>query len=173
MSKMPGFWIYAILVFFLYGCAHLPQPVLPPHIKKIDIPIFENRTYRYGLEERLTNSVIEGFILDGRLRVVKSEEADAELRGEIIAYSEEPLSYDDEGYVTEYRLWMRVSVLFYDLRSKKILWRDEIEDDLIYIPEESSLVAEGMIPETEEEAEERLIEKIASYVVKRTIEGWW
>jgi outer membrane lipopolysaccharide assembly protein LptE/RlpB len=164
--------IYPFLIVLICGCAHLPQPILPSHIKEIDIPIFENRTYRYGLEEYLTTSVIEAFILDGRLRVAREKEADGQIRGEIISYSKEPLSYDDEGYVAEYKLWMRLSLLLYDLHKKEVVWRDEIEDSITYIPETSSLVAEGITPETEEEAERRLIEKIASWVVSRTIDGW-
>lgn len=166
------FYLLLALLFIEGGCAHIPQPILPSHIKRIHIPIFKNRTFRYGLEERLTNSVIEAFILDGQLIVAKEEVSDGEIRGEFISYFKEPLSYDDEGYVTEYKLWVKVCLLLYDLHSKEVLWRDKIEEGVIYIPETSSLVGEGMRSETQEEAEKRIIERIASRIVSRTIDGW-
>lgn len=132
--------------------------------------MFENRTPRYGIEERLTDSVIRAFILDGRL--LPAKKGDGQIRGKIISYSKEPLSYDEEGYVAEYRIWMRVSLLLYDLHLDKVLWEDEIEEGIRYIPETSSLVCDGIRPETEDEAMDRLIEEIASRIVSRTIDGW-
>ena len=165
-------FLSVILFLVVIGCAHVPIPILPTHIKRINIPIFVNKTFRYGLEEGLTEETIQAFILDGRLIVVHKEEADGELKGEIISYSKEAISYDDEGYVTEYRLWIRISLLFYDLIHKEILWTDELEESATYVPESSSLVGQGVSPETEEEAGERVLGKLADRIVKRTIDGW-
>lgn len=163
--------ILLLISFIAIGCAHLPRPILPLHIKRINIPIFVNKTLRYGLEEGLTEETINTFILDGRLTVV-DKDADGELRGEIISYSREALSYDDEGYVVEYRIWMRVSLLFYDLINNEVLWTDEIDSSINYVPYGSSLVGKGFIPEREEEAVDRLLKDLATRIVSRTLNGW-
>ncbi|HAV42736.1 TPA: hypothetical protein DCX15_01785 [bacterium] len=170
-------WMKKILLLsavlpLMVGCAYTPKVIIPPHIKRIDIPIFANKTFRYGLEERLTEGVIQAFIIDGRLIVARSGKADAKLEGEIISYSKEPLRYDDEGYVSEYKIWIRTSLLFYDLIHKEALWSDELEESVTYIPEASFLVDKGFSPETEDEAEDRLLKKLSIRIASRTIDGW-
>jgi outer membrane lipopolysaccharide assembly protein LptE/RlpB len=122
-----------ILFFYLFGCGYTPVPILPNYIKGIDVLPFEDRTSsRYNLQLEITNKIIEELILDGRVDVVSPERSDAQLRGQIVSFTREPLSYDTEGNVTEYKLWILVEAEFFDKVKDAVLWRDEFEHSLIY-----------------------------------------
>ncbi|MDI6786053.1 MAG: LptE family protein [bacterium] len=163
---------FLTLLLILASCAYTPTPILNPNITSINIPIFSNKTLIHGLEDKLSNNVIEKFILDGHLNVVSAKKADVSLQGEIISYNKEPLSYDSEGYVTKYKLWILVNVSLID-KEKKQLWKDKFEEFVNYIPPTSSLYSTSSVEyETEEDAIEALFEDLSWDIVNRTIEGW-
>ena len=170
-----GQWFY-LLPFTLYllpvftGCAsnYTPAPqLLPQNIKKIAIETFKNSTVYYGMEEKLTFAITNEFIRDGRLAVVNSNEADGILRGEITRYILEPLAYDENHVVKEYKLWILVDITLIDRLKNEVLWKEKnLEGNyrfFVYgIP--------GGI--TEEEAREIIWEKLVRAILKRTIEGF-
>ncbi|MDY0096164.1 MAG: LptE family protein, partial [Candidatus Vecturithrix sp.] len=67
------------------GCGYtlVGQGNLPDHIKTIAIPIFVNKTLQDGVEEIITQQVIEQFVKGGKVRLVSEDNADAILRGTI------------------------------------------------------------------------------------------
>jgi len=69
-SKFLG--VLGLLV--LSGCAgsvYEPAPsILPPHIRKINVRPFANKTQFFGLEEKLWLGVTNEFIRDGRIATV-------------------------------------------------------------------------------------------------------
>ncbi|MDI6703522.1 MAG: LptE family protein [bacterium] len=150
------------LLFIILGCTYTPRLILPTHIKKLTIPIFANKTIRYGLEEKLTNAVIDEFISDGKFDVVPKNKADAKLIGEIIGFSEDPISYNEQGEIIEYEIWISINLSFYDIGTEKVLWEDKINRVTTYNPIDTSF----------EEAVTSLLETLAKDVVSRTIKGW-
>ena len=46
---------------------------IPSHIKSVSIPEFINETAEYGIEQRITNLIIEKFNENGILKVVDKE----------------------------------------------------------------------------------------------------
>jgi len=80
--------LFFLSIIFLSGCSYKLIPISSVG-SKIAIPIFSNQTFKYGLEETLTNSIIKEFISDGRFEVVGEKEADVILRGEIVQYLKE------------------------------------------------------------------------------------
>lgn len=121
------------VLFFcvLTGCGYTQQAHLPGDIKTIAVPTFANEippqsryAYRPGLEIELTNAVIDRFIFDGNLRVVDESEADAVLKGAIIAYEQEGLRFDDLESIEEYRLFLVVRFDLVDRKTGQILMRE-------------------------------------------------
>jgi len=173
------FVIVGLGVFLLFGCAYMPVEILPKHIKTIAVPTFINRTAHYGIESKLTDSVIEEFIRDGHLSIAKKEDAHALLTGEIVTYVLEPLSYDATEVVEQYKLWVIVNLSFRDLTTGEVLWEEKresvggnlvggIEGDVRYYVTPRA----GRTVETEEEAQERLVVELADHIVRRTVYGW-
>src|SRR5689334_15953510 len=61
---------------------------LPPEIKRIAVPTFDNNTFEPLLDERITEAVKTSFMARPRLRVVNdASEADAVFKGKINAFS--------------------------------------------------------------------------------------
>jgi hypothetical protein len=84
--------------------------------KKIAIPVFENRTYKFGVEENITNAVISEFLSRYKVEVVSMNSADAILYGSVVGYSEiNPVSFDINENVMYYRLILTVDVVVKDV----------------------------------------------------------
>ncbi len=62
------------------------------------------RLYRPGMETKITDAVISRFLMDGYIKVVSNkDQADLILSGELLSYEKQPLRYDDDQNVEEYR----------------------------------------------------------------------
>ncbi len=170
-------FVFIMVLVFLAGCDYQPVSVLPDHVKTVAIETFSNKTAYYGIEEKLTHAIVEEFLREGRLGVAKKEEADSLLSGKIVRYTLEPLSYDENDIVEEYRLWIVVDITFKDLKEDQILWeqkgigpRGEEQGVKRYVRYYVTPKA-GQMVETEEDALERLIDKLANDIV-RLIVKW-
>ncbi len=165
------FTSYWLLVTGFTGCAlYAPAPqLLPPQIKKIAIPTFENKTIYYGIEEKFTLRVIEEFLRDGRLEITKVDNADAILKGEITRYVLEPLTYTSDFVVEEYKLWVIFDLALYEKDKDEPLWEEKnLEGIYRFFAPTSSNISRM----TEEEAREKLWDYLASDILRRTIYGF-
>ena len=155
----------ALLLAIPLACGYKAGSLLPGHIKKIYIPTFVNETTRYGIEQDLTESVIQAFTNDNRLSVVSEADADAMLRGVITGFEKGALTFDRAQTVDEFRIEITVAVEFEDLREGKVLWKeDEFRAWDSYVAGE-----EG---DGEEQALETAVSTLAGDIMSRTLEGW-
>ena len=157
--------ISVLFVLILPGCRYQLQPQLPAAASKIAIPTFNNQTFQYGLGETLTNSVVEQFLLDGRLRVVEEKEADLILRGKITQYLKETLSEVSRD-LAEYRVRIKVSVALVSTKDEKALWEKKVEEATTYTPTEGGKV------QTDHDAIRQTSKKIGEDLVNLVMEGW-
>jgi hypothetical protein len=68
---------------------------LPPGLKVIAVPVLENRTSRYRVEQRMTDAVVHEFLARTNYRIVSnSDSADAVLHGEITSFEASPVLFD-------------------------------------------------------------------------------
>lgn len=161
---------YIIFVFLMgiavimVGCDYGPVFILPDGIKKINIPAMSNKTIYYGIEEKLTNLVIEEFLQDGKLKITGREEADACLEGEIVSYVLRPMSFDEGNKVEEYELEIQVSFVLKDLATAQDLWTKTFRQFTRYFP----LAIEE---EQEEEAKETVLKYLAGDIVRKITGG--
>jgi hypothetical protein len=156
------------LMILLTGCYYTFTPNLPPGIKSVAIPIFENNTLNYGLETLVTSKTVDEFVKDGNLRVKDVRKADSILHGTVVNYWQEAAAYTVGEAIQKYRLTMSVAISFEDRVSGEILWSEpNLTYSVTYFPTASQGNAE-----TEQQAQERLAEDIAQEIVRRTIEGW-
>jgi outer membrane lipopolysaccharide assembly protein LptE/RlpB len=107
------------------GCGYSLRGALPEHIRTVAVPVFGNRTAEPAIENFLTRAVVDAFVTSGRLRVVRPEEADAILEGEIVGYQLDSLSFDPRANVREYRLTVTLNLRFKDVRRDVMLWSQE------------------------------------------------
>lgn len=162
---------FLLLTTLLYSCeTYTPSTILlPPHIKKISVEQFTNKTQFYGLEDKLTLAIIDEFIRDGKYQITTERDADGVINGLIKNYVREPLTYDENQVAIEYKLWVVVDVKFFDKVNNLQLWEEPNFESAhrYYIETKPEL---GGI--TEERAREILWENLAKDIVKRTIYGF-
>ncbi len=158
-----------LLAGFLASCGYTPAPILPDHIKTMAVNTFKNATIEYGIEEKLTLAVSDEFLRDGRLDIAGQQQADALLTGEITQYVLEPVSYDEQDIIEEYKVYIIVDLVFKDLTTDTVLWEERaMEGSVNYFVSSKA----GELVETEDEAQDRLVDDLALDIVRRTIEGW-
>jgi len=106
------------------GCGYSFRGNLPEHIQTVAVPVFANKTGEPRIESLLTNGVVEAFSTNGRLRVVKREDADAVLEGEVIGYSVQSISYDSQANVRQYRLTVTMNLKLLDMKKSGVLFEE-------------------------------------------------
>lgn len=124
MTK-PRRLILVLALVFLAGCGYSLRGSLPGHIRTVAVPVFLNKTQEPAVEDLLTRAVVDAFVTSGRLTVVRREEADAILEGEIVGYRVDSLSFDPRANVREYRLTVTLNLQFRDVKQNVMLWRHE------------------------------------------------
>ncbi|GAG90627.1 unnamed protein product, partial [marine sediment metagenome] len=129
----------------------------------IAIPLFINETFQYGLEETLTKSIREEFILDGRLEITEKEEADLILQGKITHYFNEPLS-EVAIAVEEYRVRMDILVSLISVKDGKTIWEESLGEITSYSSMEMIQTEDEAVRESGKKIGQKLIELIDSIV---------
>ncbi|HSE96988.1 MAG TPA: LPS assembly lipoprotein LptE, partial [Blastocatellia bacterium] len=99
---------------------------LPANIKVIAVPVFQNSSLKYRVEQRFTNAVIEEVIKRGRALHVTTnpDNADAVLTGDIRNFNARGTILDAQGRTRVWNLRIIVSVVVTDQRSRKILYQN-------------------------------------------------
>ena len=84
-------------VLLLWGCAYYSTSATGGGgIRSVAIPLLANTSLEAGIQQTLTDSLIEAFVADGALRVVDEDQADIILRGTVLEVREEPFTYGDQ-----------------------------------------------------------------------------
>jgi hypothetical protein len=109
---------------------------LPPGLKVIAVPVLENRTSRYRVEQRMTEAVVHEFLARTKYRIVSSEgSADAVLHGEITSFEASPVVFDTTATpstlntpiarATTMLVSVHMKVWLEERDSKKVLYRND------------------------------------------------
>src|SRR2546430_17274672 len=87
------------------GCGYTTTTaLLPSHIKKVAIPVFENTTNEYNLEREITDAVIARFVADSHVKIVDEHSADAVIHGRVTSYKNSVFGFSAAERSQEYRL---------------------------------------------------------------------
>jgi hypothetical protein len=153
----------------LASCAYTTSPaLLPAHLKAIAIPMFENATTEYTLEQEITAVVDSSFIRDNHLRLVDERSANCVLRGKVTQYKNAVFGFSNSSQAQEYRVTIGVQVTFKDLVKNREIWTDEIVRTENYYVQS----VPGQAARTELDGRRQAIRKIADEILSRSVEGW-
>lgn len=175
--KPPLSWVcLALLVFlgsFEGGCGYTQKTVLPKGIKTLHVDTFQNkipldRVYPYepGLEIKVTNAIIRRLHVDGNLKVVPREKADAVLEGDLIGFDQEGVRFTGLERIEEYRLYVAVALRLLDPKTGEILWKEP------NFSGDTSYFVTGPRAISRTKATDQVIERLARNVVDRIVEDW-
>lgn len=169
-----------ILGVFVSGCGYTTRSLLSPAYRSIYVDSFINkikinaeqsdarmyRGYRPAMEAEVTRQIIDRFLFDGNLKVAERDEANLILTGELVDFRKEPLRYDANDNIEEYRLIIVVDIELKDAMTGKVLWEEN------GFSGESTYRTTGSLATTESAALDKSEEDLARRVVERTVEGW-
>jgi hypothetical protein len=111
-----------ILIFaFISGCGYSTKSLISRKINSIYIPVFENNTFRRGLEFELTKAVKDEIMSKTNLRIVQKDNADTILTGKILKVTEGILTQDITDNIVESRLTIYVNIKLEDRRTGRVL----------------------------------------------------
>jgi len=177
--------ICCLLTTVLTGCGYTTRSMIYSKYKTIYIAPFLNkvditqeaytankyRIYRPMLETDITKKVINKYLFDGNLRPLKEDQADVVLKGELIEYRKDPLSYtSDNQNVTEYRINIYVNLSLWDKKENKLLWQENsFNGNYSYF---TSFASGNVVVVSDDTAVTNALEDLARRIVERTVEQW-
>ena len=98
---------------------------LPDYIQTIGVPLFENTTTVFEVEQALTQEVRSAFIGRGRYRVEATDTGvDAVLVGTIVSITITPATFSAQQQASRYIFTLRAAIEFRDLTTDEILWEN-------------------------------------------------
>lgn len=169
-----------IVAFALTGCGYTTRSLISskfrtiyiaPFVNKIDITqesYAENkyRIYRPTLETDITRLVTNKYLFDGNLRPVKEDSADLILNGELLDFRKDPLRYDENDEVAEYRINLVVNLKLLNRKEGKTVWSENS------FTADTTYFTTGAQAKTEETAINGALADLARRIVERTVEEW-
>ena len=177
--------IFYLLTTVLTGCGYTTRSMLygnystiyvTPFLNKVDITqesfsANKYRIYRPMLETDITKKVVNRYLFDGNLKLAKEAAADLVLKGELIEYRKDPLSYTpNTENVTEYRINIYVNLSLWDTKENKLLWQENnFNGNYSFF---TSFASGNVVRITEDAAVINAIDDLARRIVERTVEQW-
>lgn len=168
-GRMVKKFILASLIFaLLSSCYYSVYSNAYPHLKKIRVEPFGNRSAEFALSENALNALSASIRNDGRLKQV-TQDPDCSLEGEIISFEEKIYSYDSANQVQDYQLILNLSVTFTDLVKNEVIY----ENKGLRVTELYS-VAPGSTARfnSKEEALSEIFNTIFKTVIQNSLEAW-
>ncbi len=163
--------VFASLAAFLWvmamaGCGpySFSGNSLPPHIKTIAVPLFEDRTSEFGIKEKLTDAVIQEITRDNTLKIVNEDLADAIVYGKILSVDDRADTYTEQEEVQSYRVYITVEVEVRDVKRGTPLWKERWSQWGLYS------LTDGV--DAREQAIDEAIQKLAEDILNKTVSNW-
>jgi len=153
--------VLGAVVLSLTGCAYSTSPLLREDVRTVYVPVFDNHTFRRGLEVDLTRAVVQELTLRTHLRIAPEEAADTTLLGTLEGFEEEVVTKSKEGNVLLMRA--RASVRF--------RWRDNLALRDI-VPPQTVTETETIAVARADALETSLFREVAQRIVERLERDW-
>ncbi len=155
---------FVLVVALTCGCGYSTRSLISRDISSIHIPIFENNTFRRGIEFDLTKAVKNEVMSKTNLRIASKDYADTILRGTVKDFTERIITHGFRDSVVEAQVTLFVEIKLVDRRTGRTLVDEKgIKQTTEYI------VRRG---ETLESASEEGIVDLAETIVNHLAEKW-
>ncbi len=159
---------------FVAGCAYTTKNGLPPHLKSIAVPVFNNKTYveeyTRRLEVEITDATRKVFVQSGELKLAGREDADLILEADVEKLDREVLRTDRYGDPAEIRMVLRCRMSLYDVKEAKYLLKNVLVTNGDRASE--SGVYNLRRGETEDMARAKAVDDMGRVIAHRVVEKW-
>jgi len=180
MIKKQFLCLMAGIFVMLSGCGYTTNSLLPSELDSIHINNFKNEinttkeisdkrsnyTYRPGLENDITQQVINKFIFNNNLDIKSESKASMLLEGALVDFKLIPLSYNRDENVEEFRIEIFVNMILHNRLTGKIMWSEK------GFMGEYTYALTGPNSMTENAAVPRAVDDLANRIVERVVEAW-
>jgi hypothetical protein len=172
--------LFAFLIFTFHGCGYTTRSYTGIY-KTIYVAPFKNEiniadekasyskymTYYPLLESTITQAVVNRFIFDGSLKVVKEQDADVILKGELVSYNRDAVRYADNNEdVQEYRITLTINMALYKGDTGELIWQKN------GFSGDTSYYISGTRAKSEKDALDNAISDLSRRVVEEFVEAW-
>lgn len=158
--------LIVVFVLILSGCLGGNSRSIPPNVNDVYLAPIKNNSSETALENKLTDQAIQQLNADGRINFVSKEQSQVMVQATITQYQRIPLIYNDQDIVQQYKVRIEMNLRLLDSGTKEVL----NEFDNIF--RETTYSDVNPPAETELDAQERVLRKLARDIVTTTVEGW-
>jgi len=146
------------------GCYSFTGASVPPHLKTVAIPLFEDVSGfgEAGLREKFTQKVLDLFRSDGNLEIGERLTANSILEGSIIQVTDAPSVIGGNDIVRTRRVTVTVRASFTDMTLRKKVWEKDFSNWGEY--------TQGQ--QTRDIALTEAVNKVAEDILLETVSGW-
>ena len=133
--KILSFKLWLLISLLLSGCGyHLigTGSTLPEHLKTLSIPVFTNSSSQPEIHRELTSAIIDAFITDGRVKVVRKGQADMVMKGNLLHYELKTVSFTSDNFATGYIIVLGVDVEVIDKVNNKPYLKQDLKTEWNY-----------------------------------------
>ena len=165
MKHRPAVWAALVVaaLFTLGSCGvYTFNPGGKSTIKSIAVEPFENNTTELGLEDIMTNGVIDAFISDGNLKVVAIDNAEALLVGTLLRYDRRVYGYTADETVQSYAVTMEFEITLVNSSDGSEFWKEQMSQTGVY----------NLDTETEADGQLRALALLVDAIINRTTKSW-
>jgi len=156
--------LVGIFIMMMNGCGiYSFSGASLPGIEKVYVPVFGNSTTEFGIEQDLTDAIVDAVNKNNQLSYSESNSADAVLDGRITAFSDGLMTFTGDEQVTEYSVKIIVQVKFMDVKNQKMILEDTFTATYSY---DSSDFSKRQLAINE------ALKKIAEDIINSAFSGW-
>lgn len=159
-------FLVCLVAVLIGGCGTRNSRSIPTNVNDVHVPPIENKTSETGLENLMTDQVTQQLLANGQVDLVSRKEANLIVNGVLTNYKRIPLAYNDQDIVQQYKVRLEMKLTMIDPESGRILRQFE------GIFRETRYSDINPPIETELDAKERVVRKLARDVVTTVVEGW-
>jgi hypothetical protein len=91
-------WLFLLMHCGFYSFS---GSTLPPDIKTVYIPLFENKTPEFGVDQRITDLLVAAVTKDNTLKIAGAQTADARVLGTLMQIEDRAGQYDQNEQASE------------------------------------------------------------------------
>ena len=160
------------VVLICCGCGYMVGNGFSPDVRTVSVPIFENETYRRGIEYQLTEAVQKEIQKRTPYKLAKGLDADTRLTGRIVQTRKDVLGENANDDPRQLQFSIMVNVTWENLRTGEVLAQQEVPVAPEAIPLISSAQFAPELGQSQATALQTAVSNLARHIVNMMETPW-